>query len=101
MSGQFPLPVSCSVHVTGSPTAAEAGTSLDRSLKSPTAPEKPAAAGGRGRTSIVGTLLITENCWYCRCWKKPNPVTPTFRFTSWLTALSWWVPGVRTSARVW
>src|ERR1019366_9737541 len=88
-------------HVTGSPTLTRVGTTFDAILKSPTAPAKPCGAGGRGRTSIVAGVPGTANCWYCLCWKKPKPVTPTLRLTSWLVGLNRTRPGFGARARVW
>ena len=48
MSGQLPVPPSSMVQVTGSPTAAVTGTTLEVKVKSPTAPEKFGGASGSG-----------------------------------------------------
>ena len=101
IAGQLPVPLSSRVQVTGSPTPAFSGTTLEASLKVPTAPVKFGGGAGSGRTVIAGAELGTENCSYWRCWKNPKPVTPTLRFTSCLAAFSCTRPGLGAIARVW
>src|SRR5476649_1829596 len=88
ISGQLPEPESSAVHVIGSPAFTCTGTIFDVILKSPTAPLKPLGAGGRGLTWSDTGAPGTANCWYWRCWKKPNSETPTLRLISWLVVLS-------------
>jgi len=100
-SGQLPVPDSSIVHVMGSPALTWVGTTLEAMRKSPTAPVKPCGAGGSGRTLIATGPSGTANCWYCLCWKKPKPVTPTLRLTSWLVGLRRMRPASGARALVW
>jgi hypothetical protein len=62
MSDQLPVPFNVSVQVTGSPTLAEVGTTLDSSVNLPTAPLKIAGApAGSGLTVICGRSLVIAN----------------------------------------
>jgi len=93
-SGQLPVPLSSSVQVTGSPTAAVAGTTLELSRNWPTAPLKPAGAGrGSGRTLTAGWFEVTDSCSTRGCWNRPKPIVPVATFTSWLAAWMVTVPG--------
>src|SRR5664280_3461037 len=59
-SGQLPVPLKESVHVTGSPTATEVGTTFDFKVNWPTAPPKSAGApSGNGLMVREGSLLVT------------------------------------------
>ena len=63
MSGQLPVPPSSSVHVIGSPTATEVGTTFAVKVNWPTAPPKSAGApSGRGLMVSAGSLLATVCC---------------------------------------
>jgi hypothetical protein len=74
----LPVPLSSSVQVTGSPTAAFSGTTFDVSLNCPTAPLNPGGAAGRARTSSVGWSDVTETCSMRGCEMMPNPIVPVW-----------------------
>ncbi len=81
MSGQLPVPASSIVQVTGSPTAAVTGTTLEVKLNSPTAPLKAGGAAGSGLMLSSNGLDSMARCSTVGWEKSPKPEVPTMRFT--------------------
>ena len=86
-SGQLPVPASSSVHVTGSPTPAVRGTTLETKVNSPTAPLNAGGAGGSGLTVRSSWFDSIARCSTVGWAKRPKPEVPTIRFTIWLEGL--------------